>query len=373
MKSKKFVLAALALLAITGLLALAGCKNDSVSEAHTHTFNETKWESNATGHWRPATCGHTEEKGGFASHTFGDWEVEEASATVKKVVEECAECGYTQEVAGFVYIPAGTFQMGSTAGYADEKPAHDVTISKGYFMGRHEVTQQLYLAVMKEWGGRQPSSTYGEGDDYPAYYVSWYDAVVYCNRRSIAEVLTPCYAIGGETDPSKWGGDGTVPTSSDSTWEVTCNWEANGYRLPTEAEWEYAARAGDDTTNARTWSGTDTETKLKEYAWYTENSGNEAGKEKKTHQVGTLAPNAWGLHDMSGNVWEWCWDWYGDYSTESDTNPTGPADGSSSAGRVNRGGCWYDDAGQCKVSSRNCSDPNYRGTSLGFRLVRSAN
>ena len=372
MKSKKFVLAALALLAITGLLALTSCKNDSVSEAHTHTFNETKWESNATGHWRPATCGHTEEKGGFASHTFGDWEVEEASATVKKVVEECAECGYTQEVAGFVYIPAGTFQMGSTAGEPNERRVHGVTISKGYFMGLHEVTQKEYEKYCNYTGGedKNPTEQYGDGDDYPAYYVSWYDAVVYCNRRSIAEGLTPCYAIGGETDPSKWGGDGTVPTSSDSTWEVTCNWEANGYRLPTEAEWEYAARAGDDTTNARTWSGTDTETKLKEYAWYTENSGNEAGKEKKTHQVGTKAANSLGLYDMSGNVWEWCWDWYGDYSDESVSDPHG---GSSGGSRVYRGGGWLNSAYSCTVSRRRFNVPYSRNSDLGFRLVRSAN
>jgi len=386
MKSKKFVLAGLALLAITGLLALTSCKNDSVSEAHTqvseahtHTFDETKWESNATGHWRPATCGHTEERGGFASHTF-DWEVQTPSTDTEagKLVKKCRTCsepgGDEMEIpAGFVYIPAGTFQMGSTAGEPDEKPAHGVTISKGYFMGRHEVTQQLYLAVMKEWGGRQPSSTYGEGHDYPAYYVSWYDAVVYCNRRSIAERLTPCYAIGGKTDPDEWG---TVPTSNDSKWNgVTCDWNANGYRLPTEAEWEYAARAEDATTNKITWSGTKVEDDLENYAWYSKNSGNEAGEEKKTHQVGMLAPNAWGLYDMSGNVWEWCWDWYDEKyysssSTESGTNPTGPTHGSSGGFRVFRGGSWDSSADNCSVSLRNGSYPNGRYNFLGFRLVR---
>ena len=372
MKSKKFVLAALALLAITGLLALTSCKNDSVSEAHTHTFGETEWKNDDTGHWRPATCGHTEEKGGFASHTFGDWEVEDPSTAGKKVVEECTECGYTQEVAGFVYIPAGTFQMGSTAGESDEKPEHGVTISKGYFMGKCEVTQEEYEKYCSYTGGenKKPTEQYGVGDDYPAYYVSWYDAVVYCNRRSIAEGLTPCYAIGGETDPSKWG-DGTVPTSSDSTWNgVTCNWEANGYRLPTEAEWEYAARAGDDTTNARTWSGTKTEADLGKYAWFGGSNG--------TSEVGKKAPNEWGLHDMSGNVWEWCWDWYdknyySSSSTESVTNPTGPTGGSSGDGRVYRGGGWRSDADYCTVSYRYFLDPDYRNDNLGFRLMRSAN
>ncbi len=341
MKSKKkIVLVGVLLLAITGLLALTSCKNDSVPpEAHTHTF--------------------------------GDWKVETESTDIAagKLVKKCTTCsepgGDEMEIpAGFVYIPAGTFQMGSAAEYPAEKPVHDVTISKGYFMGRHEVTQQLYLAEMGQWGGTEPSSTYGEGDDYPAYYVSWYDAVVYCNRRSIAEDLTPCYAIGGKTNPDEWG---TVPESwTNDTWKdaITCDFTKSGYRLPTEAEWEYAARAGDDTTNARTWSGTKTENDLGKYAWYSDNS------ENKTHQVGKKDPNAWGLHDMSGNVWEWCWDWYGGYRDESVSDPH---DGSSGNSRVGRGGGYPNDANGCSVSNRSGFIPGLRSSSLGFRLVRSAN
>ena len=373
MKSKKFVLAWLVLLAITGLLALAGCKNDSVSEAHTHTFDETKWKSDDTGHWHPATCGHTGEKDGFARHTFGDWQVEEASVTVKKVVEVCEECHYAQEVTDFVYIPAGTFKMGSTAGYDDEKPDHEVTISKGYFMGRHEVTQKEWAEVMKDNANgisESPSNfknSPAENEDQtqrPVEQVSWYDAVVFCNELSKLMRLEPVYSKGGTTDTRQWG---DVPTISNDEWnKIECNWNANGYRLPTEAEWEYAARAGDDTTNASTWSGTKVEDDLGTYAWFGGSNG--------TSEVGTLAPNAWGLHDMSGNVWEWCWDWcwdwYGNYSAESDTNPTGPADGSSGDSRVYRGGGWYNYAVHCTVSLRNFSDPSDRSNFLGFRLVR---
>ena len=397
MKSKKFVLAALVLLAITGLLALTSCKNDSVPEtpeakqeqaggtegnndstntedntsgggdsgtvppeAHTHTFDEDRWESDATGHWHPATCGHTGEKGGFASHTF-DWKVQNQSTDTEagKLVKKCMTCSWTDEMeipAGFVYIPAGTFQMGSTAGYDDEKPVHGVTISKGYFMGRYEVTQQLYLEVMKEWGGTEPSSTYGEGGDYPAYYVSWYDAVVFCNE------LTKMVLDDGDCVYYSDEGLTTVYTTGDKGKTPYMDISKSGYRLPTEAEWEYAARAGDDTTNARTWSGTKTEADLGTYAWFGGNNG--------TSEVGKKDPNAWGLHDMSGNVWEWCWDWDGDYSVGSVSDPHG---GSSGDYRVYRGGSWSEGVGRCTVSQRNHDGPSYYLSDVGFRLVRSAN
>ena len=264
---------------------------------------------------------------------------------------------------GFVYIPKGSFQMGSNAG-ANSKPVHDVTISKGFFMGKYEVTQKEYLEVMGKWGGTEPSETYGKGNNYPAYYVSWYDAVVYCNKRSIAEKLEPVYKKGDETDPDEWE---DIPANSDAEWNnITCDWNANGYRLPTEAEWEYAARAGDKTVDSLTYSGTSSKSELGNYAWYSSNSNS------KTHEVGTMQANGYGLFDMSGNVWEWCWDWYaGDYykQTEGVSDPKGASSGDF---RVYRGGSWNSSAGYSSVSYRNSYYPYYRSNDLGFRVVRAS-
>ena len=318
------------------------------TEEHKHRFAD-EWTYNGTHHWKEATCEHTAEKSEYAEHTF--------------VNEVCSICNL-RIPEGFVYIPEGSFSMGIR--YADIKTVHEVKISKGFYMGKYEVTQKEYLEVMEKWGGTdEPSETYGKGDNYPAYYVSWYDALVYCNKRSLAEGLTPCYTIKNSTDPKDWG---AVPTWSDSIWnEVICNWDANGYRLPTEAEWEYAARAGNGTTETLIWSGTDKEDELGNYAWYKINS------ENKTHEVGTKKPNAYGLYDVSGNVAEWCWDWYGKYVTKAVSDPTGASSGSS---RVYRGGSWEDGSDNCAVSYHRYSgrpyllNPNW--DELGFRVVRAS-
>ncbi|MBR7079018.1 MAG: SUMF1/EgtB/PvdO family nonheme iron enzyme, partial [Treponema sp.] len=197
--------------------------------------------------------------------------------------------------ADFVKINGGTYD-----GTAPLTPASEVfkvgrrVVISDFYICNHEVTQAEYEKYCT-YGGSRPNDTYGKGPNHPVYYVCWYDALVYCNKRSIAEGLTPCYKIGGKTNPDEWG---SVPTSRNATWNaVTCNFDANGYRLPTEAEWEYCARS--ENRDSYTYSGSNT---VGDVSWYGENSGS------KTHDVKTKTPNSKGLYDMSGNVWEWCWD-----------------------------------------------------------------
>ena len=335
--------------------------------AHTHKFS-SDWTYDGTHHWKAATCEHTSEVSEKSEHTFGEWTITKEPTEEEVGIKEqvCSVCNYkkTEEIekvpTGFAFIKAGTFQMGSNAGSKDEKPVHEVTLTKNFYMCKYEVTQGEYEKYCT-YGGSKPSASYGDGNSYPAYYVSWYDALVYCNKRSIDEELTPCYSINGETDPTKWG---TVPTSRNSTWdEVVCDWNANGYRLPTEAEWEYAARAGDNTTSSKTYSGTSDVNELGDYAWYSSS---------KSHEVGTKKANAFGLYDMCGNVWEWCWNWYTssyNTTTEGGNDPTGALSG---ANRVYRGGGWNYSSNDCSVSRRNYYEPHLSQYFLGLRLVRAS-
>ena len=200
---------------------------------------------------------------------------------------------------------------------------------EAFYMCDHEVTQAEWKDVM----GTTPSpsdmaTADGTADNNPVNMVSWYDALVYCNRRSIKEGLTPYYTINGSTNPDDWG---TVPDSTDANWNnVDYDPAANGYRLPTEAEWEWAARGGGDNT---TYAGSDD---MDDVAWYEDNSSS------KTHEVKTKNANGYGLYDMSGNVWEWCWDWFGGIS--SITPATGASSGSF---RCKRGGGWFNDSSVC--------------------------
>jgi formylglycine-generating enzyme required for sulfatase activity len=222
------------------------------------------------------------------------------------------------------FIPAGEFLMGSpesdSDAYFDEKPQHTVRITKPFYLGVTEVTQEQYERMM----GMNPS--YLKGAQLPVEQVSWTDAVEFCRKLS---------ALAAE------GSAGRV------------------YRLPTEAEWEYACRAGSKTK----WSFGDDESSLGDYGWYRSNS------DSKTHSVGTKKPNAWGLHDMHGNVWEWCSDWFGNHASTTVSDPTGRATGSA---RVFRGGGWDDYVGDCQSTDRSRRAPGDRSYDLGFRLAFSA-
>lgn len=269
-------------------------------------------------------------------------------------------------------IPEGFVKVKGTTITGSESwtPTSDVFVSgrsitiPDMYVCDHEVTQAEYEKYCK-YGSSSPSSSLGDGDNYPAYYVNWYDAIVYCNLRSINEGLTPAYKIGEETDPAKWSGivgdsvNGYCgPSSSNSTWdELTYDKEANGYRLPTEAEWEYIAR--ESGTSTTTYSGSDT---IDDVAWYSSNSSS------KTHEVKGKNANSLDIYDMSGNVYEWCYDWYG--SVNSSTADTGASSGSY---RVPRGGSWGFNASSCAVSFRNFSSPHDRFNFFyGFRVVRSS-
>jgi len=262
-----------------------------------------------------------------------------------------------EHASSFVLVQGGTFQMGGNV-YSGEQPVHSVTLSS-FLIGKYELTQSEWQTVMtgNNNGISATPSSFSGNPNRPVERVSWYAAIVFCNRKSIQEGLTPCYAKGGNTNPGNWG---TMPTSStDTQWDaITCNWSANGYRLPTEAEWEFAARGGNQ-SNAYTYSGSNT---VGNVAWYSSNSGS------RTHDVGTKAANELGIYDMSGNVWEWCWDWYGSYSSSPSSNPRGPNSGSS---RVLRGGsCYYYDV-ICRVAYRNNGSPGGSSYDLGLRLVRT--
>ena len=238
----------------------------------------------------------------------------------------------------FVTISPGSFEMGCTAEQTgcrdDEKPAHTLTLTRGFQIQTTEVTQGQYRAVM----GTNPSHFSSCGSDCPVENVSWYDAIKFANALSKKEGLSPAYY--GSGDSIRW------------------DKSANGYRLPTEAEWEYAARAG----KATRYSGSN---EVGDVAWTGSNSSS------KTHKVGTKKANAWGLHDMSGNVWEWCWDRYGPSSTLT-TSGADPVGATSGVMRVFRGGSWNSNPTGVRVAIRDWSYPTFRSRAYGLRLLRTS-
>jgi formylglycine-generating enzyme required for sulfatase activity len=265
------------------------------------------------------------------------------------------------------YIPPGSFTMGAAPGEPGAKPAekqHKVTLSKGFYMGIYEVTQDQYLRIM----GKNPSIFHGDmllknkkiaatlepgviGHNHPVDHVTWDDAVEFCKRLS------------------------ELPEEKKAR---------HVYRLPTEAEWEYACRAG--TTTA--YNTGDSRFSLDQSGWYGDNAGSQPidsaekfreakGNIKKyalglmangntPHPVGRKKPNAWGLYDMHGNLWEWCSDWSGDYPTEDIIDPKGPSEGKD---KVHRGGCYLVESALCRSSTRNSDPPGDTYYYLGFRVV----
>lgn len=287
-----------------------------------------------------------------------------------------------------VEVEGGTFTMGSDDGESDERPTHPVTV-RSFLMSRTAVTIGSFEEFINEtnyrtdadkdggsliWTGNRWEKKSGvnwkcdskgnvrgelemdqamidlflkiglgefRGElekDHPVIHVSWNDAIAFCNWLSEKEGLLKTYSGNGES--------------------INCNFDSNGYRLPTEAEWEFAAKGGKASKGFKYSGGND----IDAVGWYSGNSGS------STQSSGTKQSNEIGIHDMSGNVWEWCWDWYGDYNSLSQTNPSGPHSGSF---RVVRGGGWFCVADNCRVANRDNNVPDYRNLDQGFRVVRT--
>ena len=246
-----------------------------------------------------------------------------------------------------ILIEPGSFEMGSTDGRVDEQPVHTVRIARPFLLGKYELTFDEYDRFCQETGSpRAGDAGFGRGK-VPVQNVDWYGAAAFCNWLSEKQGLTPCYSGKGK---------GTQ-----------CDFSADGYRLPTEAEWEYAARGG-QAGQGGAFSGSSDPA---EVGWYEANSGG------RTHEVGEKAPNELGLYDMSGNVFEWCWDWYAaDYYASSPVDdPLGPPPPSSLKPwellRSRRSGCWRENAKSIRTATRSYDTASYAGEN-GFRLARTA-
>ncbi len=399
---KKIILAAIA---IAGILLLAGCPtpNDPTPTTYAVTVSPSGAESgeslnadvseaaegatvtltaslnsgrqvalSASGvSISPATIS---SDGGTATFTMPASAVE-VTATFSYIAG--AAILHTANAANFNmhYVPSGgTFTMGEDV----ESTTQEVTLTKNFWMGETEVTQGLWEDVwLTTWPGTDPDgSGYGAGAEYPAYYVNWYDAAAFCNLLtqaddSITDTEQVYYSDAGLTT------DYTKADAASSA-AVYVDWSKNGYRLPTEAEWEYAARyidgtnwnGGDHVSGGPVYTDETDPDKISDYAWYSgNNSGSSGDPTFGTKEAGLKTANALGLRDMSGNVYEWCYDWHAAYSGGSETDPSGPESGGY---RVGRGCNWEDSSEYLCCASREVFNPSLRGNYVGFRLCRTA-
>ena len=362
MKKIAKILAMFAIFALA--FSFAGCKSDdsdssdddvTISGGSTSGNGSSNGSSSGSNTSGGGNSGNTSDNTSGGSSSGGsDTGDSSGSGSESGSTTGGSSSGSSEQVPeGFVKIPAALI-----AGTENWMPEASLVFVSGrkmeiasFYMSDHEVTRGEYKAVI----GSDPStaSARDKNENNPVNYVSWYDTLVYCNTRSIKENLTPCYKIDGKTDPSEWG---SVPTNNNSTWNAaTYDFTANGYRLPTEAEWEWAARGGE----SYTYAGSDN---INEVAWWQNNAygGTNAVKTKKA--------NGYGLYDMSGNVWEWCWDWY--YGKISNDTPiSGSVLGSR---RIIRGGSWKYQLGSARVANRINYGPYEREDDYGFRVVRTA-
>lgn len=244
-----------------------------------------------------------------------------------------------------VLVEAGSFQMGSNDGYAHERPVHTVTLTRSFYIGIYAITYAEYARYCERRVDCGADHDDTGRETYPVSYVDWYDAVAYCNWLSEKADLAPCYVEKGKL--------------------TECNFSANGYRLPTEAEWEYAARGGPKSQGFLYSGSNDPD----DVGWYADNSGGEA------QPVGQLKPNELGIYDMSGNRWEWCWDWYDAnyYASSPAIDPTGPekAPGGSFVQRSRRSCGAQENAEAMRTAYRSRDMDTYPGDN-GIRLVRTA-
>jgi formylglycine-generating enzyme required for sulfatase activity len=267
---------------------------------------------------------------------------------------------------GFALIPGGSFQMGDALDGLSDAPVVTVDVS-AFYMGQYEVTKAEWDEV-RTWGLSNGYTDLpaggGKAANHPVHSITWYAMVKWCNARSEQEGRTPCYTVSGSTYRTG---------SSDA---VECDWTANGYRLPTEAEWEKAARGG-ATGQRFPWGATISHANANYYesSSYSYDVGDgsgyhpdyDSGGQPYTSPVGSFAANGYGLYDMAGNVYEWCWDWYNSSSySDGAADPRGAASGSF---RVRRGGSWRYYADSCRVANRNDNSPSASYNYYGFRVA----